>query len=722
LSEITGAPNYWLSLGSGHTDADAAFQIDYVAFKAGIYEPGRTVICPVTMACGPTRLAGRTVMTVTWDLIDGNVFDTIDLRRDGNMIAAGLAGDAESYIDISPLPGSHTYEITGTKGTETCKLSCTEQLCLFDAQCVYRAGTTAGTVDAVLNWSNPGQLDSIQVRRLVEFADNVGELEEILGDLPGNATQYVDLAIPATDLSRIHYYIAATAGTWTCQIDCQVTTCPQQMTCNVERTGGVPSVRVSWTQYRNFESIALNRRTDPAAAFDAFQTLPGTATSYLDTSVAEFGDYEYQVVVTTAAGALAEACGSPTCRILIVPEEVGYQPPAGGWDYSYDAETGTADQYNATAGETGNLDGSWIRSTVEDFWDGSKPGDTGSPPDGNAPGGIGVVSLAASDPCKKDAVKALLIEDVGDPNVVGYPDPSNRKILLGRDIGGNEAGLEKNLLRNGLTFSFRMRLRPLPIDIPVDFGTNPADGDTVAKGYGMVGIHFRNPNTGTGDTTALGTSAGLAFSLGETNAQLTLDPTYQIDGLRCDKFQTLWATVIDPEGDDTYEVNLYLNGSTTPVPLVSALQAPSSNLTDNNPGFGATVYNFLTIGCINTGNDSSVEIDYVAWKSGVHVPVAKSCGGVQPTGFKRGDADASGKLDITDAVSTLMFLFMGGTAPPCMDAADTDDSGKLDITDAVSSLMFQFMGGDPPAAPGPATCGPDPTAGDQYTTCTYTKC
>jgi hypothetical protein len=90
--------------------------------------------------------------------------------------------------------------------------------------------------------------------------------------------------------------------------------------------------------------------------------------------------------------------------------------------------------------------------------------------------------------------------------------------------------------------------------------------------------------------------------------------------------------------------------------------------------------------------------------------------------FRRGDADGSGKLDLTDAIATLQFLYMGYTAPSCKDAADTDDSGVLDLTDAIASLQFQFMGGTPPAAPGPTTCGADPTPGDQYTECTYPGC
>jgi hypothetical protein len=105
---------------------------------------------------------------------------------------------------------------------------------------------------------------------------------------------------------------------------------------------------------------------------------------------------------------------------------------------------------------------------------------------------------------------------------------------------------------------------------------------------------------------------------------------------------------------------------------------------------------------------------------------ASKCATTLPGGggaqFRRGDADGSGKLDLTDAIFTLQFLFMGGKAPDCKDAADTDDSGKLDLTDAIASLQFQFMGGAAPAAPGPTTCGPDPSAGDEYTVCDYTKC
>lgn len=81
--------------------------------------------------------------------------------------------------------------------------------------------------------------------------------------------------------------------------------------------------------------------------------------------------------------------------------------------------------------------------------------------------------------------------------------------------------------------------------------------------------------------------------------------------------------------------------------------------------------------------------------------------------FRRGDANADSgielKLDVSDAIATLGYLFLG--IPPSLDcegAADSDDSGALDITDALYTLYFLFLGDSAPPAPFP-DCGPDPT-------------
>ncbi|MBN1443357.1 MAG: hypothetical protein JXA90_11665 [Planctomycetes bacterium] len=75
--------------------------------------------------------------------------------------------------------------------------------------------------------------------------------------------------------------------------------------------------------------------------------------------------------------------------------------------------------------------------------------------------------------------------------------------------------------------------------------------------------------------------------------------------------------------------------------------------------------------------------------------------------FIRGDADADGTRQITDAVRIFSYLFLGGAALPCADAADVDDSGSLEITDGIYLLGYLFLGGPPPPAPFPS-CGEDP--------------
>ncbi len=77
--------------------------------------------------------------------------------------------------------------------------------------------------------------------------------------------------------------------------------------------------------------------------------------------------------------------------------------------------------------------------------------------------------------------------------------------------------------------------------------------------------------------------------------------------------------------------------------------------------------------------------------------------------FIRGDANASGQINISDPVYTLSYLFVNGPAPPCDDAADANDSGDLGLADAIMTFAHLFADGPPPPAPA-LTCGPDETA------------
>ncbi len=80
-----------------------------------------------------------------------------------------------------------------------------------------------------------------------------------------------------------------------------------------------------------------------------------------------------------------------------------------------------------------------------------------------------------------------------------------------------------------------------------------------------------------------------------------------------------------------------------------------------------------------------------------------------PVPFRRGHANEDGTLDVSDAVSILLWLFAGGRAPPCLDAADASDDEQVDLTDVVVVLDYLFRGGAAPPDPGPDACGPDPS-------------
>jgi hypothetical protein len=76
--------------------------------------------------------------------------------------------------------------------------------------------------------------------------------------------------------------------------------------------------------------------------------------------------------------------------------------------------------------------------------------------------------------------------------------------------------------------------------------------------------------------------------------------------------------------------------------------------------------------------------------------------------FRRGDANADGSSDLSDAVYTLNHLFAGGPALLCAKSGDSNDDGVLDISDAVHLLDYLFLGGPRPREPW-AACGEDPS-------------
>ncbi|MEM7262503.1 MAG: FG-GAP-like repeat-containing protein [Planctomycetota bacterium] len=120
------------------------------------------------------------------------------------------------------------------------------------------------------------------------------------------------------------------------------------------------------------------------------------------------------------------------------------------------------------------------------------------------------------------------------------------------------------------------------------------------------------------------------------------------------------------------------------------------------------------IAAFGLGTTASIDEVTVSWPSGTVQTVTAPAINQRltiveatATAFVRGDANADGMVDLSDAITILDLLF-GTGATSCFDALDVNDDGAVDIADPISELAFLFSLGAAPAAPFPG-CGTDPT-------------
>jgi hypothetical protein len=77
--------------------------------------------------------------------------------------------------------------------------------------------------------------------------------------------------------------------------------------------------------------------------------------------------------------------------------------------------------------------------------------------------------------------------------------------------------------------------------------------------------------------------------------------------------------------------------------------------------------------------------------------------------FKRGDANGSGVVDISDAIAVADWVNPPGPVPPCLDGADANDDGRVTLEDA-SYILDDLFSGEPAPKPPFPDCGFDPSA------------
>jgi hypothetical protein len=88
--------------------------------------------------------------------------------------------------------------------------------------------------------------------------------------------------------------------------------------------------------------------------------------------------------------------------------------------------------------------------------------------------------------------------------------------------------------------------------------------------------------------------------------------------------------------------------------------------------------------------------------------------------FQRGDGNADGRVNISDAIFIVDHLFVAGAQPTCMKTADANDDGIVNISDPIFLVAALFQGGPQPATPS-GECGVDATS-DPLSCAAFSPC
>lgn len=115
-------------------------------------------------------------------------------------------------------------------------------------------------------------------------------------------------------------------------------------------------------------------------------------------------------------------------------------------------------------------------------------------------------------------------------------------------------------------------------------------------------------------------------------------------------------------------------------------------------GLGVTAVTAVSDSTIVSCNFSDDSITEIAFSGRILATFRTGDGPVAAAKYPacylpRGDADGSGRIDISDAVYLINRIFSGGPAPVTMFAGDPNCDGGVDISDVVTIISFIFSGG-----------------------------
>lgn len=326
---------------------------------------------------------------------------------------------------------------------------------------------------------------------------------------------------------------------------------------------------------------------------------------------------------TLVLASLVAISAAPANTAHAVNVSVDFADPAGGWTYAYTGDAAAAGSGGFTA-----LDGTWSHDNGSDNWDGSA---IGAP----NPGGVTAALVDGSSSYAR-------LQDPGDLRGNAPLPDVNRKIFFGHDLSSEGDAV----LDNGITISFRAKIATGGVldNAYARNAGNPAgtpwpvggDGYSISSnGRGMFGVNQKT-TTGEGIPGRISFSLANSADLGGSGSGLIMndldgnviseavDPgegagssnLLSISDSDLTNWHEFWITIEeDLSNTGTHKVNVYRDG----------LLSPSTFLV--TAGYDSSVSNqdydlsFMAMGMSNSTDKGAFDVDFFAYKAGVHAPV-----------------------------------------------------------------------------------------------------
>ena len=234
--------------------------------------------CDITVLDPPFDLiCTSTGSTVTLDWLNGSVYESIEVRRNGSLVAT-LGGTETTYVD-AVSPGTYIYEVTGFASAGK-SISLSAMCEVVDPGAPFGLECSALDDTVTVNWNNGDVYEEVKI-----FLDGV--LEQ---SLDGDATTTTLTLTPGTYEICVVGVIAGNDSSPAC---CNVTVLEPITDLECSAVGDV--VTLTWTNGETYETIEIVR---DGVVID---TIPGSLEIYVDSGVPA-GDHTYEITPTIDGG------------------------------------------------------------------------------------------------------------------------------------------------------------------------------------------------------------------------------------------------------------------------------------------------------------------------------------------------------------------------------------------------------------------------------------